>query len=102
MSDLVVRRVAERAALCQVSPMDTQMAYAGCSLDRAAHLRTDASRLAERLRAPSTRIVPVWRDRILIVGGSRPRLLALTEESAATAISLAHEVVFLGLDAEGA
>ena len=82
--------------------MDMQMAYTGCPLDRATHLRTDASRLAERLRAPSTRIVPVWRDRSLIAGGSRPRLLALTEESAGTAISLAHEVVFLGLDAEGA
>ena len=82
--------------------MDMRMAYAGCTLDRATHLRADAACLAERLRAPSTRIVPVWRDRSLIAAGDRPRLLALTEESAGTAISLAHEVVFLGLDGDGA
>jgi NAD+ diphosphatase len=82
--------------------MDMRMAYAGCTLDRATHLRADTACLAELLRAPSTRIVPVWRDRSLITTGSRPRLWALTGEAAGTAISLAHEVAFLGLDGEGA
>src|SRR5512132_4152525 len=82
--------------------MDSRIAYAGCTLDRATHLRADAGGLAERLRAPSTRIVPVWRDRSLIAGGERPRLLALAEEAAAIAVSLAYEVVLLGVDEEGA
>jgi NAD+ diphosphatase len=97
----VVPRVAEFVALCQGSPMDMRIAYSGCTLDRATHLRADAFWLAERLRAPSTRIVPVWRNRSLIAAGNRPRLLALTEGLAEATISLAHEVVFLGLDEDG-
>jgi NAD+ diphosphatase len=82
--------------------MDMRIAYSGCTLDRATHLRADVAWLAERLRESSTRIVPVWRDRSLIAAGNRPRLLGLTEDLAEVAISLAYEVVFLGLDEERA
>lgn len=95
------QRVAELRALCQGSQMNVRLAYAGCTLDRATHLRADKAALDERLREPFTRVLPVWRDRSLIAAGNRPCLRALGGPAGETAISLAREVVFLGLASEG-
>lgn len=46
-------------------------------------------------------MLPVWRDRSLIAAGNRPCLHALGGPAGETAISLASEVVFLGLASEG-
>lgn len=81
--------------------MNGRLAYAGCTLDRAKNLRADKAALDERLREPFTRVLPVWRDRSLIAAGNRPCLHALGGPAGETAISLASEVVFLGLASEG-
>jgi NAD+ diphosphatase len=81
--------------------MDRRLAYAGCTLDRATHLRADEVTLGEHLRRPSTRILPVWRDRSLIASGHRPGLCSINGATGEAAISLAPEVVFLGLDESG-
>jgi NAD+ diphosphatase len=95
-------RVAERPVLCQGSQMDVRLAYAGCMLDRATHLRADEALLGGRLREPSTRLIPVWRDRSLIASDNRPRLRVLTGALTQAAVSVAREVVFLGLDEDRA
>ena len=81
--------------------MAHRIAYAGCLLDRAVHLRAEAAGLAQRLGDATARVVPVWRDRSLVTAGSRPRLLALAGEAAGSAVALAGELVFLGLDGDG-
>lgn len=81
--------------------MNMRLVYVGCTLDRAANLRADPSALAERLRQPSSRVLPVWHDRSLIDAGNRPCLCALDGASGEVVKALAREVVFLGLDREG-
>ena len=93
--------VAEPSALCQGSVMDMRLAYSGCTAGLATHLRPDEVTLGEYLRQRSTRILPVWRDRSLIASGSRPRLCSVNGATGEAAISLAPEVVFLGLDESG-
>jgi NAD+ diphosphatase len=43
--------------------------FAGATLDRAAHLRGDAAALAELLRRPDARTLPVWRGKPLLGPG---------------------------------
>jgi NAD+ diphosphatase len=81
--------------------MDERIAYAGCLLDRAAHLRGNAAWLSERLADPGSRVLPVWRDMSLLSGGERPRLAALQARPAAEALALADEPLFLGLGEDG-
>ncbi len=98
---LLVAFVAEHAPLCQGLLMDMRLAYVGCKLDRAAHLRANEDSLCERLRQPSTRILPVWRDRNLVTSDNPPRVRALSGRLGEAAISLAREIVFLGLEENG-
>jgi NAD+ diphosphatase len=79
-----------------------RIAYCAYPLDRASGVRRDPARLAEAERAPSTRVVPVWRDRNLIVAGETPALAALEGEAAGAAFALSRERVFLGADDHGA
>lgn len=51
--------------------------YESRFLDRAAHLRQDANWLAHQLRAAETRLLPVWRNHVLVTAGDEP-VLALT------------------------
>ncbi|KAA5606084.1 NAD(+) diphosphatase [Roseospira marina] len=81
------------------------LSYTGAPLDRAEPLRTDTARLAALRADPSSRLVLVWRDRVLIDG---------TEDEAAPALVTApgtwsgptpdlapEEEVLLGLDTDG-
>jgi NADH pyrophosphatase NudC (nudix superfamily) len=79
-----------------------RIAYCAFPLDRASHLRRDAALLAAAERAPSTRVVPVWRNRNLIVPGETPAMVALSGEAARAALAAARETVFLGTDNQGA
>ncbi|MBK8175412.1 MAG: NAD(+) diphosphatase [Rhodospirillales bacterium] len=81
--------------------MDSTIAYAGCTIDRATQFRVDADWLQRSMSDPAVRVLPVWRDRNLVAGGTRPRLLALGEGAAVEALSLAHEAAFLGRGADG-
>ena len=44
--------------------------YTGSPLDRASHLRTDDAWMAEALRDPATRFVPIWRGRNLFLAAA--------------------------------
>lgn len=79
-----------------------RIAYSAFPLDRASHLRRDAGALAEAERAPSTRVVPVWRNRNLILAGEAPAMVALAGEAAYAVLAAAAEKVFLGADDRGA
>jgi NAD+ diphosphatase len=78
--------------------MNVALAYTGCTLDRAAHRRSDELWLSTGLRDPSGILVPVWRERILVANGDRPRLATLAGEPAQTVRDLADEIVFLGTE----
>jgi NAD+ diphosphatase len=75
--------------------------YTGCRLDRAAHRRTDAAWLADRLANPSTRVVPLWRGRAPIADGRSAAVVSLTGERAAAVLAAAEDVVFLGQSDDG-
>lgn len=68
--------------------------FATSALDRAHHLRRDGALLDTLLDAPTTGVVPVWRDRVAIRAGA-----ALTAGGAEAAAWRRHggQVVFLGL-----
>ncbi len=65
--------------------------FAGGGLDRATHLRADPRWLSERLSDPTSRVVPVWRERSLVSQTAR--------DVAAMADGLAYEPVLLPPDA---
>ncbi|MCB9598569.1 MAG: NAD(+) diphosphatase [Sandaracinaceae bacterium] len=71
----------------------------GDPIDRAAHLRRDASFLESARRDPATRLVPIWRGQCLVEGRpARARVPRVGETP--ELLELAREVVFLGLDGE--
>lgn len=51
--------------------------YANINLDRAANQRSDSAWLADRLRAPESRILPVWRGQNLISTGDAVSIVEL-------------------------
>lgn len=71
--------------------------YESGGLDRLSHLRGDADWLAQRLRDPATRILPVWRTQNLIVAGTAPVAAALSVSTATEFMTSASELTFLGL-----
>jgi len=80
--------------------------YTGAPLDRADHLRDDAAALA-RMRADArTRLVPVWRNQVLLTGvadGEQPCARTMPADWTPPSAALApQEEVFLGLDDDGA
>jgi NAD+ diphosphatase len=81
--------------------MIKEILYTGCALDRADHLRRDDGWLAERLRAPQTRFVPVWRDLTLVVSGRRPAVAAIFGADGHSFGDTADSVVLLGVEAGG-
>ena len=82
--------------------------FAGGGLDRATHLRADSRWLSDRLSDPTSRVVPVWRERSLVVQtaqgvGAEARGLTyepvLLPPTVATAVSEpSEEWIFLGLE----
>ena len=70
--------------------------FSGNPLDRAGERRTDGAWIAQRLADPASRIVPLWRQRPLLVGGAAGFLRpGLCESLAAPGAPC----VFLGLEA---
>jgi NAD+ diphosphatase len=74
-------------------------AFAGNPLDRASHLRNRAEWIAERLKAPETLLVPVWRTRPFLVGGRQPEIGWLRPGLIDDLVA-GGETVFLGLDGD--
>lgn len=85
--------------------MGKNLSYTGVGLDRAASFRRDDDWIAERLSAPETLIVPVWRNRNLIRGEGTledpdagiPESVFLSGKGAEAVIAQAGFTVFLGL-----
>jgi len=79
--------------------------YAGGGLDRASVLRKDEGWIAARLRAPETRLVPVWRSLSLIDSSdtAAPRLMGIGAADGAGLLALpGAETALLGLDGDSA
>lgn len=74
----------------------TALHYTNGGLDRAGLLRKDPAWIAARLADPSSRFLPLWRNRSLIVENDSPRPVFLQGPAATLALELAEEVVFLG------
>jgi NAD+ diphosphatase len=74
--------------------------FEGLGLDRAAHRRRDREWLTARLADPTTRFLPVWRERNLIRPGDKPAPAWLTADSANGLIVDQATIVFLGVDGE--
>ena len=73
------------------------------TLDRAAAYRRDQDWMAERLRHPLSRFVPVWRDRNLVEMGSEPRAVALGGAGVSDLLAgIASEIILLGVEGETA
>jgi NAD+ diphosphatase len=85
-----------------VSLMPNDIVYTGAGLDRAGQLRRDDAWIAARLMDPTTRLVPVWRARNLIVQGETPRAIAFSGSDTRAVLSIAEHVSLLGLDDDAA
>lgn len=74
--------------------------FAGGAVDRAAERRADPGWVAERLRHPEARVVPVWNARSLVaeVDGDGFDPVFLSVEAARAVVVSEGEWVFLGLD----
>jgi NAD+ diphosphatase len=72
--------------------------YAAATIDRAGHRRKDPSWVAERLRHPSTRFVPVWRAQNLVIQDG-PRAVFLESGQLGWGEG---EAVLLGMDEDAA
>jgi len=70
--------------------------FAGAGFDRAAALRHDASWIAERLEAETTRFAPVWQLKNLFVLAEGPRVRWLNAAAARPLLG-AGTAVFLGM-----
>jgi len=69
--------------------------YANTDLDRAAHLRRDDDWIRERLADGSSRILPVWRSRSLVIEGEMPASVLL--DPGQGLVVETEMVVFLGV-----
>lgn len=76
-------------------------AYADCYLDRAAHLRADASWIDARLGDASSRFVPVFRDRNLVVHNGGLRAAVLNAGDGSALLERPEATAFLGINAAG-
>jgi NAD+ diphosphatase len=73
--------------------------YAGLELDRMSERRGDSEWLAELLRAPTSRLIPVWRSRNLVIEGEAPLPVFLGPDST---LPSAGRPIFLGIMQETA
>ncbi|MBM3488630.1 MAG: NAD(+) diphosphatase [Alphaproteobacteria bacterium] len=71
--------------------------YASARLDRAAHRRGDPDWLERLRRDPTTRIIPIWRSRSLVVTGEQPQAVMPAVATAAALLEHAGEAIFMGL-----
>lgn len=70
--------------------------YATINLDRAANQRSDSDWLAAQLRAPQSRVLPVWRSQNLIVSGDQVSVVELDITHLETLSNGHNEPILLG------
>jgi len=71
--------------------------YASEALDRASHYRCAPDWLAEALRRPGSRVLPVWRGQSFIAASAEPMAGALSAAEAIQYIENGAAIAFLGL-----
>lgn len=74
----------------------TRNTFSAFSLDRVPRRRRDSDWLANRLRDPATRFIPVWESRVLITDDSPPRPVLLRPEDLEHSSARAESVILLG------
>lgn len=72
--------------------------YGSNRLHRGPELFADSQWVKSRLHDRNTRIVPIWRNRNLILGGDSPHAVTLTGDHARGLLQVAGEIALLGLD----
>ena len=77
--------------------MEIRNFYTGVSFDRAAHRRSDEDWLRARLRRPGARLIPVWRNRNLVIQETQIELAAI-EATAFPDVADLPVLVWLGSD----
>lgn len=70
--------------------------YANINLDRTANLRGDSEWLANRLRAPESRILPVWRSQNLISAGDAVSIVEIDITHIETLSTAENTPILLG------
>jgi len=76
--------------------MQTRNVFAGPYLDRAAHLRPDPQWFAEALADESSRVVPVWHSRSLVLEGEAPRAAYVELSRIAPQLRNSSDLILLG------
>jgi NAD+ diphosphatase len=77
--------------------------FGGGGLERAAHLRGDGAALAEMMKSPNARVLPIWRGKPLVQGERLNSLVLLPPEHPVAQLPSggpeqeAQDMVFLGL-----
>ena len=80
--------------------MPNNIYYTGGTLDRAAIQRDDEAWVEGRRTGDGTYIVPVWRDKSLLVAGDNPEAVLVSGAEARALIDMASDLVLLGIDGE--
>ena len=80
--------------------MPNRIYYTGGTLDRAANQRGDEAWVERRLTGAGAFIVPVWRDKSLVVAGDAPTAVLVSGAEARALVDAASELVLLGIDGE--
>lgn len=84
--------------------MSTKFYYDDITLDRAHHLRTDSDWLSANLDGETAYIIPVWRDRNLIIANDLakdpPKAAILNGDAAEIIRQNAATLIFLGLEGD--
>lgn len=76
--------------------------FGGSGLDRAAHLRGDAARMARMIEAPGAGTLALWRGKPMVVEDGDGMALPGWLAADSPVLTGARPPVFLGLDADGA
>ena len=80
--------------------MPNRIYYTGGTLDRVAVQRGDEAWVERLLNGDGALIVPVWRDKSLVVAGDTPQAVLVSGAEARALVDIASDLVMLGTDGE--
>lgn len=81
--------------------MSTPIYYTQNRLFRPPDFFNDENRLSALLHARNTRIVPIWRNRNLVLNADSPTPVTLSGDHARGLLEIAGEIALLGLEGDG-
>jgi NAD+ diphosphatase len=80
--------------------MPNRIYYTGGTLDRAAIQRNDAAWVKRRRAGDGAFVVPVWRDKSLVVAGDNPEAVLVSGAEGRALVDMASDSALLGIDGE--